>query len=155
MTSSSQYRTNLVSVTGGVVVFFCIMILQGRQGGHADSSCLRRPPSVDKARKTPLRFVKAATEGEISGDEFGILEDVRCIDTLSRARVGVRLQAAPAAAPPDQQYFPDSRRLVCRSRSGSLRAGTPPSHHDHGLGIPSVLALIGEWEALLGPRRFM
>ena len=49
---------------------------------------------------------------------------------------------------------PLSRARVCRSRSGLLRAETPPSHHDHGLGIPCVLVLIGKWEAVLGPRRF-
>ena len=72
----------------------------------------------------------------------------------SRARLGVRLQPAPVAAPPDQPYHPDSRRLVCRSRSGSLRAGTPPSHHDRGDGIPSVLALIGARDAMPGLWRF-
>ena len=55
---------------------------------------------------------------------------------LSRARVGVRLQPTPAAAPSAEPYHPDSSRLVCRSRSGSLRAGTPPSRHDRGVGVP-------------------
>ena len=50
---------------------------------------------------------------------------------LSRARVGVRLQPASAAAPQDQPYHPDSSRLACRSRSGS-----------------------GASDAVLGPRRF-
>ena len=71
----------------------------------------------------------------------------------SRARIGVRLQPAPAAAPPDQPYHSDSS-LVCRSRSGPLRAGTPPSHHDRGVGISSSLALIGAWDAVLGLQRF-
>ena len=43
-----------------------------------------------------------------------------------------------AAAPSDQPYRPDPSRPVCRSRSGPLRAGTPSSHHDRGVGIPSV-----------------
>ena len=38
----------------------------------------------------------------------------------SRARAGVRLQPAPAAAPSDQPYHPDASRLVCRSRSGPV-----------------------------------
>ena len=33
---------------------------------------------------------------------------------------------------------PDPSRLVCRSRSGPSRAGTHPSHHNRGVGIPSV-----------------
>ena len=73
---------------------------------------------------------------------------------LSRAQIGVRLQPAPAAAPSDQPYHPDLGRLVCRSRSGPLRAGTPPSHHDGGDGIPSVLALMRAWDATPGLRRF-
>ena len=36
--------------------------------------------SMDEARRTPLRFFKAATKSESSEDEFGILEDDRCID---------------------------------------------------------------------------
>ena len=54
------------------------------------------------------------------------------------------MQPAPAAEP----HHPVSGRLVCSSRIGPLRAGTPPSHHDGGDGIPSVLALIGGWDAL-------
>ena len=109
---------------------------------------LGRLLSMDDARKTALRFFKAATEAESSGDEFGILEDDRCIDTgifqrRYRARIGVCLWPAPTAAIPDQLHHPDSSRLACRSRSGPLRAGTPPSHHDRGVGISSVLALIG------------
>ena len=73
---------------------------------------------------------------------------------LSCARAGVRLQPAPAAAPSDKPYHPDSSRLVRRSRSGPLRAGTPSGHHDRGVGIPSVLALIGARDAGLGLRRF-
>ena len=94
---------------------------------------------MDEACRTPLRFFKAATEGESSADEFGILEG------RSMHRYG--------SLPADQPYHPDSGRLVCRSRSGPLRAGTPPSHHDRGVGIPSVLALIGARDAVLGLRR--
>ena len=43
--------------------------------------------------------------------------------TLSRARAGVRLQPAPAAAPKGQPYYPDSSRLVLHSCSGSMRIG--------------------------------
>ena len=43
------------------------------------SSWPRRLSNMGEACKTPLRFFKAATEGESSGDEFGILEDDRCI----------------------------------------------------------------------------
>ena len=51
-------------------------------------------------------------------------------------------------------HHPDSSRQACRSRSGPLRAGTPPSHHDRGVGIPSVLALIGARDTVLGLRQF-
>ena len=47
----------------------------------SSSSWRRCPPSMGEACKTPLRFFKGVTEGESSGDEFGILEDDRCIDT--------------------------------------------------------------------------
>ena len=36
---------------------------------------------MDDAHWTPLRFFKVATGSESSGDEFGVLEDDRCIDT--------------------------------------------------------------------------
>ena len=77
------------------------------------------------------QFFKEATEGESSGDEFGILEDDRCIDTgvFQRRHLVHELVFAcsppPAAAPLDQPYHPDSFRLVCRSHSGPLRVGTP------------------------------
>ena len=60
----------------------------------------------------------------------------------SRARVGVRLQPAPAAAS-------TSSRLACRSRSSPMRAGAPPSHQDRGVRNPRVLALIGACDAVL------
>ena len=66
---------------------------------------------------------------------------------LSRGRVGVRLHPAPAAAPSDQPYLPDSSLLVCRSRTGPLGTESPPSHHDRGDGMPRVLALIGACDA--------
>ena len=68
--------------------------------------------------------------------------------TLPRARVGFRLQPAPAALP-DEPHYPDSSRVVCHSRSGSMRAGSPPSHQDRGDRSPSVLALIGASSAVL------
>ena len=119
------------------------------------SSWRRRPPCMGETCKTPLRFFMAATEGESS-----ILEDDRCIDTgIFQCRYLVHelvfaCSPPPPLRPPDQPHHPDSGRLVCRSRSGSLRAGTPPSHHDRGVGIPSVLALIGARDAVLGLRRF-
>ena len=63
---------------------------------------------------------------------------------LSRARVGIRLQPAPGGPPLQVSHtILTQADWWCRSRSGSLRAGTPPSHHDRGGGIPNVLALIG------------
>ena len=56
---------------------------------------------------------------------------------------------APAATPPDQPYYPDTNRLVCHSVCGPMRAGCPPSHQDRGDRSPSVLALIGAWDAVL------
>ena len=66
-----------------------------------------------------------------------------------RARVGFRLQPAPAAALPDQPHNPDSSRAVRHSRSGSMRAGSPPGHQDRGDRSPSVLALIGGWDEVV------
>ena len=68
---------------------------------------------------------------------------------VPRARVGFRLQPAPAAALPDQPFCPGSSRVLCHSRSGPLRAGSPPNHQDRGDRSPSVLALIGAWNAVL------
>ena len=52
--------------------------------------------------------------------------------TLPRARVGFRLQPAPAAALADKPQYLDSSRVVCHSHSGPVRTGSPPSHQDHG-----------------------
>ena len=69
--------------------------------------------------------------------------------TLPRARADLRLQSTPAAAPTDQPHYPDSSRMVCHSRSGSMRTGTPSSHQDHCAGNPGVLAENGTWNASL------
>ena len=50
----------------------------------------------------------------------------------------------------NQPYYPDSSRVVCHSRSGPVRTGSPPSHQDRGDRSSSVLALIGVWNAALG-----
>ena len=84
-------------------------------------------PAVDDW--TPPRSLKVATGSESSGDEFGILEDGRCVDTgvfQQRCLVhelGFRLTAALA----DQLHSPDSSRVVCHSRSGPVPTGSPPS----------------------------
>ena len=71
------------------------------------SSWPPRPPSMDGARRTPPRFFKEATEGESSGDEFGILEDDRCIDTgISSVAISCTSWCSPAA---------HSRRCALRS----------------------------------------
>ena len=69
--------------------------------------------------------------------------------TLPRARVGFRLQPAPAAALADQPYYPDLSRVVCHSCSGPMRTGSPPSHQEHGSRNPGELAEIGAWNAEL------
>ena len=56
----------------------------GGLGALSASMALRSSSSslmVDEARRTPPRFLKAATESESSRVEFGILENDRCIDT--------------------------------------------------------------------------
>ena len=50
--------------------------------------------------------------------------------TLPRARAWFRLQSAPAATLADQPHCPDSSRVVCHSRSGPVRTGSPPSRQD-------------------------
>ena len=89
------------------------------------------------------------------GVELGIWKD-RCNRhrslpaTLSRARVGVRQQPAPAAPRLQISHtILTQGRLVCRSRSGPLRAGTSPNHRDHKgrSWNPGVLALNGAWNA--------
>ena len=56
------------------------------------------------------------------------------------------LQSTPAAAPADQPQYPDSSRVVCHLRSGSMRTA---SHQDHWAGSPGVLAVNGTWNAAL------
>ena len=43
--------------------------------------CAPARHSRQRTAQTPLRFFKVATGSESSGDEFGVLEDDRCIDT--------------------------------------------------------------------------
>ena len=57
--------------------------------------------------------------------------------------VGLSLPARSRRRVPDQPYYPGSSRLVCHSRSGPMRAGSPPIHQDRGERCSSVLALIG------------
>ena len=121
-TETELPRNPLCSKAGTVSVGFGVLPAWTKSAEHRSGSSRQR--QKEKARGTIRN-----------------LEDDRCIDTgiFQRARVGVRLQPTPAAAPSDQPYHPDSSRLVCRWRSGSLRAGTPPSRHDRGGGISSVL----------------
>ena len=118
-----------------------------------DGYCLRRfrrslimalrpsssPVTVDEARRTPPQFFKVATGSESSGDEFGVLEDERCIDTGVFQRRYLVHELVFACSPPP---------------SGPLRAGPPPSHPERGDRSPSVLALIGAWNAVPGLWRF-
>ena len=67
----------------------------------------------------------------------------------ARTRADFCLQSTPAAAPADQPHYFDSTRVVCHSRSGLMRTGTPSSHHDHCVGNPCVLALNGTYNAAL------
>ena len=91
---------------------------------------------------------------------FGILEDDRCIvaGVFQRRHLVHELVFACSPLPPPRlqtsPYHPDSGRSVCRSRSGPVRARTPPRHHDREVGIPSVLAPIGARDAVLGLGRF-
>ena len=90
------------------------------------------------AHWTLPRSLKVATGSECSGDEFGdlggrsISRHMGLPATLPRARVGFCLQPAPATALADQLHCPDSSQVVCHSRSGPARTGSPPSHQDHG-----------------------
>ena len=73
--------------------------------------------------------------------------------TPSRARPGVRLQPAPAAAPQGQPYYPDSSRLVLHSCSGPVRIEPSPSRPDRGDKSSCVLAPTGNLDTVPSLRR--
>ena len=54
--------------------------------------------------------------------------------TLPPLRIGVRLQPTPAGAAADQLFYPDSSRLVRRTRNSALRNWSPSSCPDNGGG---------------------
>ena len=97
------------------------------------------------ANWTPARFFKVATGLESSGDEVGILEDDRCIDTgvFQQShflhKLGIACSPHPVASPTDQQHRCVPSRLVCRLVSGSVRAGSPPGSPHCGNGNAGVL----------------
>ena len=100
--------------------------LTDRQRPPSVALCSNSPSSsTDCADWTPARFLKVATGPESSGDEFGILEDDRCIDT------GVYQQRYLSH---ELVYHPDSSRLVRRPDSSSVRAGSPLGRQHHGNG---------------------
>ena len=85
-------------------------------------------PSASCADRAPARFFKVATGPERSGDDFGILEDSRCVDTRifqQRYLLHELVSACselPGAAYRSQLYHPVSTRLVRRPGCCSVRA---------------------------------
>ena len=88
-------RVSRVWATGAVVLFLFMFSRRGQDAQVGNGSRSRMQPTVlkdgyspwwfwrlrmDEARRTSLRFLKAAGS-ESSGDEFGISEDDRCINT--------------------------------------------------------------------------
>ena len=106
-----------------------------KHAGHRPRSSKQRQSR--KARRTHLgswRTNDASTQ-ESSGD---------AISYTSGCPLAARIRRRAS-----RSYYPNSSRLVCRSRSGPMRGGTPHSHHDLGGSIPSVLALIGAYDIAL------
>ena len=61
---------------------------------------------------TSPRFFKAATKGESSGDEFGILEDDRCIDTRVIQRRYLAHELVFACSPPPPPRLQTSHTIL-------------------------------------------
>ena len=108
--------------------------LQQRRHNHHATHVAQRLCAASTARTKLGRRRSGSSRQRLkeksSGDEFWNLGGRSMhrygslAAPLSCARAGVRLQPAPAAAPSNKSYNPDSGRLVCRSRGGPLRAGT-------------------------------
>ena len=98
-----------------------------------------RPMTGTERRQA--RFLKEAAGPESSGDESGILEDDRCIDTgvfqkgCLLHELSIRLQPTPAAAATNQLHYPDSSRLVPKdSRGARCETGLLPVARTKGAG---------------------
>ena len=72
--------------------------------------------------KTPPRFFKTATAGESSGDEFGILEDDRCIDTGVCQRRHLVHELVFACSPPAPRHLQISHTILTQADWCAVRA---------------------------------
>ena len=104
------------------------------------------------------RRSEAATESESSGDELGILEDDRCIDTGVFQRRYLVHELVFACSPLSPRRLQTSRTILTQADWCAVRAvarweqGVPPVITTVGSG--SRVALIGAWDAMPGTRRF-
>ena len=83
---------------------------------------LGRLLSMDEARRTPPQFFKAATESESLGDEFGILEDDRCIDTGIFQRSHLVHELVSACSPLPPPHLQISHTIVTEADWCAVRA---------------------------------
>ena len=124
-------------------------------GGSGDLSAWRYAPALHpqlwtkRAGHRP-RFFKAATEST----NFGILEDDRCIDTGVFQRRYLVQELVFACSPPPPPCLQNSHTILteadwCAGRAVAWCGLGLLSHHYRGVGIPSVLALIGAYDAVL------
>ena len=101
--------------------------------------------TADCANWTPLRFFNVATGSESSGDEFGVLEDDRRIDTGVFQQRHLVHELVLACSPPP----PPRPQISYHPGSNSMRVGPPPGSRIHGMGSARELVTIGAWDAAL------
>ena len=105
--------------------------------------------TVDDAHWTPLRFLKVTTGSESSGDEFGVLEDDRCIDTRVFQQRQFVHELVFACSPPPSPRSQISHALLTRAEWCAIHTvarcelGLLPVIKTTEGRSPSVLALIG------------
>ena len=83
---------------------------------------LTRLLSFDEARRTPPRFFEAATRVGNLGDEFGILEDDRCIDTGIFQRRCLVYELVFTGSPPPPPRLQISRTILTQADWCAVRA---------------------------------
>ena len=92
------------------------------------------PRTVDDAHWTPPPLLQSCDRvGKLKGRIWGLggrsMYRHRGLPAVNEL---VFANSPPAAAPPNQPFYPDSSRMLCHSRSGPMRAFSPPNHRDRG-----------------------